>query len=176
MVNGEFMEIVIREERGEDGTAVYEVEAAAFGQTAEAELVQKLHLAQVPLISLLTEVDGRVVGHILFSPMEIVGADGRLPALGLGPMAVLPAWQKQGIGGAMIKAGLVACRAAGHEIVFVLGHSDYYPRFGFRPSRPYGIVCEYDVPPEAFMVIELRSGALENVSGVAYYHPAFAGV
>lgn len=170
------LEILIREEVVKDHTAVYEVEKAAFGRADEADLVEKLRQADVKLISLVAEVDGRIVGHILFSAMEIVGADGRTPAIGLGPLAVLPEFQKQGVGKALTEAGLTACREAGHELVFVLGHPTYYPRFGFVASRPLGIECQFEVPAAAFMVLELRAGARAGVSGVAYYHPVFAGV
>jgi len=171
------MDILVRLEKAEDRTAVYEVESAAFARTGEADLVDKLRPLDIDLFSFVAEVDGRVVGHVLFSEMWVVGETGRVPAMGLGPLAVLPEYQKQGIGTALTEAGLAACRDAGHEIVFVLGHPEYYPRFGFRVSRPLGIQCEFDgVPSEAFMVLALRPGALDGVTGVAHYHPLFAGV
>jgi len=76
----------------------------------------------------------------------------------------------------LVEVGLAACREAGHGIVIVLGHPDYYPRFGFRPATLYGIRWEHDAPDEAFMVVELREGTLDGVRGVARYHPAFEGV
>lgn len=99
-----------------------------------------------------------------------------IDALGLAPMAVLPAYQRIGIGFRLVSACLQACRQTRYGLVVVLGHPSYYPRFGFVPSKPYGIVWEYDVPEEAFMVQELKEGALAQTRGVVKYHPAFAHV
>jgi putative acetyltransferase len=95
------------------------------------------------------------------------------PAIGLAPMAVLPELQRQGIGSLLVKTGLEACRKAGHKGVVVLGHPDYYPRFGFVPASKYGITCEYDAPDETFMAIELCQGALQGQAGIARYQPEF---
>ena len=88
-------------------------------------------------------------------------------------MAVLPELQRQGIGSVLVKAGLEACRKANHKGVVVLGHPDYYPRFGFVPASKYGITSEYDAPDEAFMAIELCQGALQGQAGIARYQPEF---
>jgi len=93
----------------------------------------------------------------------------------LGPMAVLPERQGEGIGGALVRAGLAACRAAGYDLCIVLGHAEYYPRFGFRPSAPFGIRWEHGAEAH-FMVLELRPGALAGRGGVARYRPEFDGV
>lgn len=96
--------------------------------------------------------------------------------MGLAPMAVLPSHQRRGIGSALVRAGLQHCRQLGIGAVAVLGHPDYYPRFGFRPSTRFGISSEYDAPAEAFMVLELQEGYLAGRSGVIRFHPAFRGV
>lgn len=98
-----------------------------------------------------------------------------LPLAALGPVAVAPARQRQGIGGQLIAAGLEFCRAAGYDLAIVLGHREYYPRFGFRPAAPLGIRWEHGAEAH-FMVLELRPGALAGVSGVARYRPEFDGV
>lgn len=89
-------------------------------------------------------------------------------------MSVLPGHQKQGIGSRLVTVGLDACREAGRTAVFVLGHADYYPRFGFQTAAELGFSCEYPVPPEHFMALELVAGSLANTSGLIKYHPAFA--
>jgi putative acetyltransferase len=88
-------------------------------------------------------------------------------------MAVLPSYQKKGIGSQLVRAGLEECRRLGHKIVVVLGHSDYYPRFGFIPAKPRGIACELEVPDEAWMVLELRENALTGKSGTVKFQPEF---
>jgi len=96
--------------------------------------------------------------------------------MGLGPMAVSPARQRAGIGGALVQAGLARCRDLGACAVVVLGHPTYYPRFGFVTSTRFGIRCTYDAPEEVFMVAELQPGGLRGASGVVDYHPVFASV
>ncbi len=125
-------------------------------------------------VSLVAEQDGRIVGHILFSPVTIVSTGTVFPAVGLAPMAVLPELQRQGIGSLLVENGLAECRRrAGHECIVVLGHPEYYPRFGFVPASEYGLKCEYDVPDEVFMAIEPRKGALLGRAGTVKYQPEF---
>lgn len=166
-------EPVIRPERPSDRDAVYRVNEAAFGQPDEADLVDRLRERSSSYLGLVAEVDGVVIGHILFTPvtLDVGAADVR----GLAPMAVLPEHQRSGVGSALVRAGLAACAADGAEAVVVLGHPAYYPRFGFKPASAYGIACAYDVPDEAFMALERVEGALTDAAGVARYHPAFGG-
>lgn len=168
----------IREERDGDRDAVDRVNREAFGQPDEANLVQALHRAGVVSLSLVAEDDqGGVVGHILFSPVRITAADGsEHGAIGLAPMAVAPGLQKGGIGSSLVRAGLEHLRDAGHRAVVVLGHPEYYPRFGFRPASSWGIRWEHEAPDEAFMALELEPGALAGTSGVVRFHDAFDGV
>lgn len=169
--------VTIREETAEDVTAIDNVNELAFARRDEAELVNALRENQKISFSLVAVQDGEIVGHILFSSMRIISEDGPVyPALGIGPVAVLPLYQRQGIGAQLMEAGLAKCHAAGHRIVLVLGHPSYYPRFGFRPASLYGIKCAYEVPDEAFMASELEPNALVQVSGTAHYEPEFDGV
>jgi len=115
---------------------------------------------------------GRIVGHILLSPVTIDGAP-HIAVLGLAPMAVQPEVQRQGIGTALVAASLERCRALGIQVVVVLGHPAYCPRFGFQPARRFGLSSDYDVPADAFMALELTPGALDSTTGVAHYHAAF---
>ena len=116
-----------------------------------------------------------MVGHILFSPVTVEHSSK--PALvGLAPMAVAPGYQRQGIGSALVREGLARCRAAGVEGVVVLGHVEDYPRFGFVPAAQFGLRCEYDVPADVFMALELSPGAFSDVSGLVRYHQAFGKV
>jgi putative acetyltransferase len=112
----------------------------------------------------------------LFTPVRVGEGAEAFDAIALGPLAVRPGRQRQGIGSALIRAGLDTCRAADHELCFVLGHPEYYPRFGFAPAPSLGFTAQWDVPPEAFMVAELRPGALAGRSGRVAYDPAFDGV
>lgn len=165
----------IRPESEADRAAVRAVNEAAFETATEADLVEALHRKDVSLISLVAEVDGRVVGHILFSPVSLAErAD--LNLMGLAPMAVVPDHQRNGIGSALVRQGLERCKDLGSRAVVVVGHAEYYPRFGFVPADRYALRCEYDVPADVFMVAELETGALNGVSGLIRYDDAFAGV
>jgi putative acetyltransferase len=164
----------IRLQRPDDAAAVRRVNEAAFGTSVEATLVEMLRTQASPLVSLVAEDGGSVVGHILFSPVTLTSHES-LSLMGLAPMAVLPAYQRHGIGSALVRAGLGVCRQLGVDAVVVLGHATYYPRFGFVPASRFGITSEYDVPDEAFMVLELQPGVLANRQGEIRYHPVFKG-
>ena len=111
----------------------------------------------------------------MFSPVMLVG-EPELNIMGLAPMAVVPTYQRLGIGSALVRAGLEKCARLGFGAVVVLGHPTYYPRFGFVPSTRWNIRSEYEAPPEAFMAIELEAGYLHGKAGTIRYHPAFADV
>ena len=162
----------IRAEAPQDFASVHEINLAAFGGEGEARLVGLLREQADPLISLVADDEGNVVGHILFTPVSLPGSD--CLAMGLAPMAVAPMRQRSGIGSALVKAGLERCKELGAVAVVVLGHPEFYSKFGFSPADRFGLRCEYDAPAEAFMAIELRAGALRGASGTVKYHAAFS--
>jgi putative acetyltransferase len=168
--------IVIREEQGADHAAVHQLHQAAFGQVDEAKLVDALRQSDafIPALSLVALIDDEVVGHILFTRIRIRGASGaEAESLALAPVAVLPAHQRRGIGGQLIRAGLAMARRLGHASCIVLGHHEYYPRFGFRPASAWGIRAPFDASDEVFMAMELVPYGLRGVSGVVVYPEAF---
>lgn len=164
----------IRAETEADGAGVRAVNEAAFETPAEADLVEALRRKDVSLVSLVAEIEGGVVGHILFSPVSLTG-HGHLKLMGLAPMAVVPDHQCKGIGSALVREGLARCKDLGYCAVVVVGHAEYYPRFGFVPAHRHGLRCEYEVPADVFMVAELEAGALNGASGLVRYDDAFAG-
>jgi len=168
--------LTIRAETPEDYLAVRRVNELAFIRSAEADLVDALRKTVAPYISLVATVDGQLVGHIFFSPVTVISECNRFRALGLAPMAVLPNYQNQGIGSRLVRKGLTECRTIGHNIVVVLGHPEYYPRFGFEVAREKGLRCEYEVPDEAFMVAQLENRALAGRHGLVKYAPAFSNL
>lgn len=166
----------VRAERSEDFEAIARVNEAAFGRPDEANLVTELRHSTSHHVSLVAELtDGRVVGHIFFSPVTILGHEG-LNAMALAPMTVDPVHQRTGIGTALVEHGLAACQAVGAGAVIVLGHHTYYPRFGFSPASRFGLSSPYEVPNEAFMAIELTAGYLNGVEGTVKFHAAFDGL
>jgi putative acetyltransferase len=165
--------VKVRAEQEFDIESVRRVNLAAFERDAEANLVDTLRNEARPLVSLVADDDGAIVGHILFSPVTL-SSQTHLLMFGLAPMAVLPDRQRQGIGSALVRRGFEECRDRGCTAVVVLGHPAYYPKFGFKPASRFGLTCEYDVPDDVFMAVELQAGALSEMSGVVRYHPAFA--
>jgi len=163
--------VFLRDEREDDAEAVRALYLAAFEGPGEAVLVDRLREQAESSVALVAEAAGRVVGHILFSPVSVDSNATRM--MGLAPMAVRPGLQRRGVGALLVRGGLERCAQLGVEAVVVLGHADYYPRFGFRPAHEFGLDCEYDVPPEVFQALELHDGALDAVSGTVRYHGAF---
>lgn len=165
--------INIRPARGDDASRIRFVIEQAFEQPAEAELVDKLRRTCPDSLSLVAE-DGGVVGHILFTPVVVNGAARRCVGMGLAPMAVLPDRQRQGIGSQLVRRGLDILRERGCPFVVVVGHPDYYPRFGFQPASTHGVVSQWEgIPDAAFMVLILDLDAMAGVSGVATYRNEF---
>jgi putative acetyltransferase len=154
----------IRPELPTDAEAVRTVNLAAFETNTEADLVELLRVQASPLISLVADDSGSIVGHILFSPAVLLGHP-HVKIMGLAPMAVLPAHQRRGIGSSLVRAGLEASRQLGFGAVIVLGHAKYYPRFGFQSASRFGLGCEYDVPDEIFMALELAPGTFSGKTG-----------
>jgi len=169
----EFSLIEIREERPNDIAAVRELNRRAFGQDQESNIVDALRANGGALLSLVATVNDRVVGHIMYSPLSI---GGNVTGAALGPMAVLPDCQRQGIGTKLVEAGNRNLKAAGCPFIIVVGHADYYPRFGFKPASENGIKCEWDVPDDVFMLLVLDQAKMEGVSGLAKYRHEFSSV
>ena len=172
------MSIEIREELPSDIATVREVNKLAFGQDQEANLVDALRSNGAALLSLVATLDGQVVGHILFSPATIGENETSavVTGAGLAPMAVHPEHQRRGIGSKLIAAGTEKLKADGCPFIIVLGHPNYYPRFGFTPASTFGVKCEWDVPPEAFMLLVLDQPKISGISGLAKYRPEFSTV
>lgn len=168
--------IVIRPEQSEDIAMVHHVVHQAFGQQAEANLVDALRRNGKAKICLVAEDNGRVIGHILFSEVMLEAGENRLIGIGLAPLAVSPERQNEGIGSRLSEEGMSRCREAGYLFAVVLGHPEFYPRFGFVPASRFGVKSEYNVRDEVFMAMELQEGSLAGFAGVAKYQPEFSEV
>ena len=168
----DWFELEIRPETAADIPAIRRVEQQAFGRAAEANLVDLCRQRGHVSLSLVGVRSGQVVGHILFTPLTLEPRPDGLNGLGLGPIAVLPQYQRGGIGARLIQSGLELCRAQAVDFVVLLGDPGYYGRFGFRPGREYGLTSEYG-DGEAFQALELKPGALKGLSGLVKYVPEF---
>ena len=162
---------MIRPEIAEDRAKINDVVTAAFGRADEAQLVDLIRQRDQALVSLVAEFEGDVIGHVMISPITLssrsAGAYG-----GLAPVSVLPSTQNQGVGSALMRGAIARAKDLGLRALFLLGHPNYYPRFGFEPSH---IDNEYGAT-DAFMHLELVPGALDGVTGLAKYVDAFAEV
>jgi putative acetyltransferase len=166
--------VIVRGENPEDSeelSVIHSINEVAFGSQYEAELVDKLRTEGAVLFALVAEIQERIVGHILFSRMSIETSDGSIPATALAPMAVLPEHQRRGIGGRLVRHGLNLLHEQGERIVIVVGHPNYYPRFGFSSEKAHAL--ESPFPKDAFMAMELSPGALDGVRGCVRYPAAF---
>ncbi|MFJ7934730.1 GNAT family N-acetyltransferase [Sporosarcina sp. NPDC096371] len=170
---------IIRVEQPADFIAIKEVNDLAFGQEGESNLITAIRTSDsfIPELTLVFESEkNEIIGHILFSLITIETAESSVQSLALAPVVVKPDFQNKGIGSLLKKEGLKRSKELGYDSVVVLGHSDYYPKFGFIIASEKGIKAPFDVPNEAFMVIELQQGALDNVQGTVKYPEAFLGV
>lgn len=168
--------MLIRSEQDTDDNDIRRIHEQAFGRGDEAQLYTRLRTSGTPLLSLVAVENGRMVGHILFSPasLESGGPGPRIAALA--PFAVLPELQRRGIGRRLITSGLSRCRGAGYGAVVVLGYPEYYTQFGFEPASRFGLHCEYVEPGnDAFMALELSPAALADCGALVRFHEAFAG-
>jgi putative acetyltransferase len=171
----------VRAEKPADLAAIRQVNVSAFGRKSEADLVDRLRGVALTFSFVAVESE-QIVGHIFFSPVAIPQSGssanaeesaGDLLFLGLAPVAVLSEYQRQGIGSLLVQYGLKECLRLGYKAVVVLGSPAYYSRFGFISAKEKGLGCDYPVPDEAFMVLELESGALEGRAGTVKYRSEF---
>ncbi len=166
--------IKIRKEDQNDYDSVRIVNDLAFGQSEEGRIVDKLRKTCQETISLVAVIGDKIIGHIFFSPVEIIHNDTHIIGMGLAPMAVLPDFQKQGIGSLLVKEGLQRIKKTDCSFIIVLGHEHYYPRFGFELASKYGLKAQWEgVPEETFMVLIMNKTAMTGVSGVAKYRSEF---
>lgn len=167
----------IRTETPKDYKAIYEINHLAFKQENESQLIGKLRASNsfIQELSLVAEEDGKIIGHILFSKIKIIG-DQTYESIALAPMSVHPDLQKKGIGSQLVTTGLQKVKEVGFEHVIVLGHKDYYPKFGFQKASDWNVRCPFEVPDEVWMAIELVAGSLEGKSGVVEYPEEFMEV
>lgn len=171
-VNG----MIIRVEQSADVEAIHHVVASAFGRTDEADLVACLRKRDKSVLSMVAEErrpNVEIVGHLLFSEATLANNPFGTKVVGLAPLSVTPASQRQGVGALLTRAGLEWCKAEVFGAVIVLGHPEYYTRFGFVPASRFGIHSEYDVRDESFMAMELMNGALAGCTGLVRYQPEF---
>lgn len=166
--------IHIRTEIPDDYEGIDKVNRQAFEQEFEGLLIRKIRKGQnfIEELSLVALDEETIVGHILFSKIKIQG-EREYDTLALAPMAVKPEYQQKGIGKKLVRAGLKKAKDLGFGSVIVLGHSDYYPQFGFQAASQWNIKCSLDVPDESFMAIQLIPGDLEDKSGTVIYPKEF---
>ncbi|PKQ60758.1 hypothetical protein BZG02_17975 [Labilibaculum filiforme] len=169
------MKIQIRPENKNDYKTISMINDMAFGQESEGLLVEKLRKNKKYLkdLSLVACMGNEIVGHILFSPIEIKSGNSSFKSLALAPMSVIPELQGLGIGSQLIENGLAKAKKMGHQSVIVLGHAAFYTKFKFTPASLFEITCPFEVPNEVFMAIELEKDALKNVSGTVEYPKEF---
>ncbi len=166
--------VVVRAEEPRDVANVRAINLAAFEQVTEADLVDTLRSECDDALSLVADVNGETVGHILFTPATIETPRDIVVGMGLAPMAVLPDHQRQGVGSLLVREGLEILRQKRCPFVILVGHPEYYPRFGFRPASEVGLSCQWEgVPDEAFMALIMDEEAMQGVSGTVRYRPEF---
>jgi putative acetyltransferase len=166
--------IDIREEKQNDCDAVQTLNDQAFGQPQEGRIVAKLRKACPESLSLVAISGGEIVGHIFFSPATIDHGDRIIIGMGLAPMAVLPEFQRQGIGSLLVEEGIRRIKERDCPFIIVLGHEHFYPRFGFEQAVKYNLQAQWEgVPEEAFMVMILNETTMEGIAGVARYRSEF---
>lgn len=166
--------VTFRETTPDDAEALRALHTAAFGRESEAKLVDELVAANVVRLSMAAELDGQVIAHVLFTPVEIERNGSRKDGVvGLGPMAVHPDHQRQQVGFELLWAALSRLGLEEVPGVIVLGHRSYYPRFGFVPAGVFGLRWAHPCPSENFMALEMKKGELGTTEGLVHYRPEF---
>lgn len=167
------MQLEIRDEQPGDVAAIHRLNTLVFGQEQEANIVDALRQNGVASLSLVATLNGKVVGHIMYSPISIAG---KVEGAALGPMSVLPEYQRKGVGSQLVRAGTERLKLEGCPYIIVLGHAEYYPRFGFEPASQHGVSCEWPVPNNVFMLLVLDETRMDGVAGAAKYRHEFSTV
>ncbi len=162
----------IRAETPDDVASIYFVNEQAFQQPNEAQLVDKLRKNVDFYLSLVAVLDNQIIGHIFLSPVTLDN-DNTFKGLGLAPLGVLPNYQNKGIGSALVKKALELAKQTEYEMMVVLGHPHFYQRFGFSSAKEKGFLCEYPVPDDVFMLLELQTNAAQSKTGLIRYHTVF---
>jgi len=165
--------VEFRQEKAGDESAIRSVNEQTFGSSAEADLIEALRRRKAVALSMVALESDNIAAHILFTEVTIRNRQSQPRALALGPMAVLPEYQRKGIGSKLLEASMEKCRELGCEAVFVLGYPAFYSKFGFVPAGNYGLKCEFDVPDGVFMALELRSNVLVGCAGTVIYNEQF---
>ncbi|MFZ0369636.1 MAG: N-acetyltransferase [Halobacillus sp.] len=176
------MEFIIRQELTEESNNTEEVIQEAFknedhSDKSEHLLVRRIRESKefIPQLSLVAVNQSQgLIGHILLSKIKIISSDRSVESLALAPVSVLPEFQNKGVGSQLIHRVLAKAKDLGYTSIIVLGHKDYYPKFGFEPAAHFGIKAPFEVPNEFFMAIELEEGGLDSISGVVHYPEAFS--
>jgi putative acetyltransferase len=170
------IKVKIRPEIPSDYPTIAQVHMLAFARENEAKLVDRIRDSDryIPQLSLVAQFNDMVVGHILFSQVDLVGKNS-VRVLALAPLAVLPKWQNRGIGSALVQESLKLAEGRSEAFVIVLGHPQFYPKFGFEPAIRYGITCSFSVPEEVFMAKPLPTRS-EIDRGTIVYPKTFEGV
>ena len=165
--------IQIRDEKPGDESVIRSVHRKAFGRDIEGDLLDKLRTVGALTISLVASCGNQIVGHIAFSPVEIKSEHYSIPAIALGPLAVSADYQNKGIGSGLVGEGIKRCERLKYGAIFVVGDCEYYWRFGFISAGQKHIQCEFKVPDESWMLLELEAGALDGIGGEVIYRPEF---
>jgi putative acetyltransferase len=166
--------MIIRLEQQSDIKDIRDINEKAFGQPQEANIIDNLRKNCEELLSMVAIDKEKIVGHILFSPVTIEREHGVLKGMGLAPMAVLPDLQRQGIGSQLVNMGIEQLRNTKCPFIIVLGHPEYYPRFGFEPASRFGIKSQWEgIPDNVFMILWLDTSMKNQITGIAKYRSEF---
>lgn len=164
---------LVRPEQFRDFDKVRALLLTSFGREAQARLVDRLRASGKIASALVAEEKERILGHVVFSKIVVSAQGGEVNALALAPLAVVPAFQRLGIGSALVSAGLERCRSEQHSRVLVLGDPVYFARFGFAPAVQFGLKCPFPADDNSFMAIELDPGAFAGATGAVRYGHEF---
>lgn len=176
------IDVIIREERQKDFEKINQVVKAAFKNVEQSDhtehlLVERLRKSQayIPALSLVAQTpQGEIVGHLLLSKAHIINGSQSFEVLALAPLSVAPAFQRNSIGSKLIEAAHQRAKKLGYAAIVLLGHKDYYPRFGYKKASLFGVSFPFNAPDDCCMVAELRKNALRGISGVVCYSQAFS--